>query len=465
MSVTSASGRMAATVFDGDGHLIRSEAELAASAWRAVERARSGGADQAMASVHESGGINVRFAGRELETASREGSQALRVTVYQGGRSGSATTEALDGASIDRAVDQAIAISSQLEPDADAGLADKAALAWTPETVPLFAPAGQTTADLAASAGDVETGALAAGLKGVRVLQAGAATRDMRWAMATSDDFCLTGAASSQERWCMALAEGDQGKVQDWWSTSERRQDWLKDAAGVGARAAERAFAKLGASDIATQRAPVLFDAVVAVSLVSDLARILTGDAQFRRMTCLPDAVGKTAAADHVRLSEDPFEPWGLASAASDGEGVAGTRRDVIAGGVVQGLFLDSRMGRKLGMASTGNASGFLNLTLSSALTRPEDDLEAMLRKLDRGLWVTEFLGGGVNPVTGVFSKAATGFWVEQGRVVRPVHNFTVAGQALEMWKGLAAVGADVHRGGAVRSGSLLIDSLQIAGR
>ncbi|MNU29753.1 peptidase PmbA [compost metagenome] len=109
MSVMRASDRTPAAVFDGDGHLIRSEPELAASVWRAVERARSVGADQALASVHESGGVDVRFADGAVETASRDGAQALRVTVYRGGRAGSATSEALDGASIDRAVDQATA--------------------------------------------------------------------------------------------------------------------------------------------------------------------------------------------------------------------------------------------------------------------------------------------------------------------------------------------------------------------
>jgi PmbA protein len=206
-------------------------------------------------------------------------------------------------------------------------------------------------------------------------------------------------------------------------------------------------------------------DAPVASSLVRELCGQLSGSAQFRRMTFLPDAIGQPLAAAHLTLEEDPFEPYGLASAAFDSEGVAGARRAVVRAGVVEGLFLDTRLGRKLGRPSTGNAGGLRNLTLTSSTTAAGDDLPGMLRKLGTGLWLTRFMGGGSNPATGAYSRAAAGFWVENGEVVRPVHGFTVAGNLQDLLKAIVAVGGDVHRDGAIRVGSILLPELQVAGR
>ena len=239
----------------------------------------------------------------------------------------------------------------------------------------------------------------------------------------------------------------------------------MRPAAEVGRIAAEKALGMLGAEGLSTRRAPVLLDAPVASSLVRDLCAQLSGSAQFRRMTFLPDAVGQALAAPHLTLEEDPFEPYGLASAAFDSEGVAGARRAIVRAGVVEGLFLDTRLARKLGRASTGNASGMRNLTFTSTTTEYGDDLPGMLRKLGTGLWLTRFMGGGSNPATGVYSRAAAGFWVENGQVVRPVHGFTVAGNLQDMLKAIVAVGTDVHRDGAIRVASILLPDLQIAGR
>lgn len=464
MSVTRPSGRIDPATIERDGYLLQSEADLADASARAVDRARALGAEHAVASANEDGGYKVEVANSEVETASRDGAQALTITVYEGGRTGTAVTQALDAAAVDRAVQQAIAIARQLQPDPEAGLADPDTLAWDTPSPPTFAPSGQSATDLADAALEAERGAGENGAD-VRVVQAGAASRDSRWALATSHGFCRTGSSSIQQRWCVTIAERDGVMTQDYWSSTDRRLEGLMSNADIGLRAAERTLAKLGARDLETQRANVLFDATVATSLVFDLCQALVGGAQFRRATFLPDALGKQAAASHIQLLEDPFEAFGLASAAYDGEGVATARRKVLDDGCVAGLFLGTRMGRKLGMRSTGHASGFHNLTLASNQTADDDDLPAMLRKMGRGLWLTQVLGGGVNPVTGAFSKAAIGFWIENGVVAGPVQNFTVAGSLPDMLREVVAVGADVHREGAVRTGSILIENLQIAGR
>jgi len=136
----------------------------------------------------------------------------------------------------------------------------------------------------------------------------------------------------------------------------------------------------------------------------------------------------------------------------------------VLVGGRVQGYFLSTYSARKLGMRTTGNAGGSHNLTLTSRLTQPGDDLKAMIQKLGRGLFVTELMGQGVNYVTGDYSRGASGYWVENGEIAYPVHEITIAGNLKDMFKGIEAVGADAYNYGAKTVGSILINRMKIAG-
>ncbi|MEO6363034.1 MAG: metallopeptidase TldD-related protein, partial [Caldimonas sp.] len=167
---------------------------------------------------------------------------------------------------------------------------------------------------------------------------------------------------------------------------------------------------------------------------------------------------------EHIDIREDPHVPRGKGSAPFDDEGVLTKPRDVLKAGEVQGYFLSTYSGRKLGMRTTGHAGGSQNLTLTSRLTKPGDDLPAMLNKLGRGLFVIELMGQGVNYVTGDYSRGAAGFWVEGGEIRYPVHEVTIAGNLREMFAGIAAVGADVYTSGSKTIGSVLVEKMQIAG-
>jgi PmbA protein len=166
----------------------------------------------------------------------------------------------------------------------------------------------------------------------------------------------------------------------------------------------------------------------------------------------------------HIEVHEDPHVPKGKGSAPFDDEGVATRPRDVVKGGVVQGYFLSSYSARKLGMRTTGHAGGSQNLELTSHLTAPTDNLDAMLSKLHRGLFVIELMGQGVNYVTGDYSRGAAGFWVENGRIEYPVHEVTIAGNLATMLKGIVAIGADAYTTGNKTTGSVLIERMKIAG-
>ncbi len=447
----------------GPSYLLTEEEWLRGRAREAVDLAYSMGAGHAAASASETAGLVIRARDGKFESSTREGSQILGIEVFWHGRKGKARTSSLSRSSIAMAVERAIAIARELQPDEDAGPADPDWLANGRRDVALFAPSGLGPDELGRQALSIEEAALAEGDGRVRVSDAGVSSVDFRSALAVGRGFDRSFSASMQDRWCSAIAQGADAMTQDWWSSADRRVSRLDDAAEIGSIAARRAARKRDPRPMGSRSCPVIFDAVVASSLVRECTAALTGFAQAQRATFWPDALGASVLGAHLDLIEDPFEDFGLASSPYDSEGVAPMRRHVIHGGQVEGLFLSSLYARKLGMRSTGSADGPRNLTLYSS--RPSLSLPEMFDGMVDGLWVTELLGGSVNPVTGAYSKAATGFWIEGGEVAFPVHDFTLAGHLPSMLKSIVDVASDVHRRGAVRTGSIMIEGMHVAGR
>jgi PmbA protein len=198
--------------------------------------------------------------------------------------------------------------------------------------------------------------------------------------------------------------------------------------------------------------------------LLGAFVQAVSGGALYRKSSFLLDSLGKQVFPKHIDIFEDPFVLRGKGSSPFDDEGVRVQARQVVESGRVQGYFLGSYSARKLGMKTTGNAGGSHNLTFTSRLTKPGDDLDAMLQKLGTGLFVTELMGQGVNYVTGDYSRGASGFWVEKGRIAHPVHEITIAGNMAAMLKGIEAVGADTYNYGAKTVGSILVNRMKVAG-
>lgn len=435
---------------------------LADAAGMAIDHARSLGFRDVSCTVEESAGCTVRVAGGNLDNAVRDGGYMLDVTIFDSGRKGRASSQSLRPDDIRRTTEQAVAIAAQLEPDEHEALADERWMAFESADPPLYAPSGLDAAALEERALEAEAAALNAGQTGVRVLEAGMASHDMRNLVANSRGFLRESRASLHQIWCAVIADKGNGMARDAWQDRDRRVASLLSGDTVGREATARALAKLDPRPAPTGTYPVLIDATVAASLVMEACGALGGQAQHQRTTFLPDALGQAALAGHVDLVEDPHEPFGLASHAYDDEAVAAARRTIVEAGTVTGLFLNVAYARRLGMAPTGSADGYGNLTLSS---RGEaHDRPALLRSMRDGLWLTEFLGGNVNPVTGAYSKAAAGFWVEGGIPVHPVHNLMISGNIREMLMQIVSVGDDVHRSGPVRTGSILIEAMQVTG-
>jgi PmbA protein len=232
----------------------------------------------------------------------------------------------------------------------------------------------------------------------------------------------------------------------------------------VGRYAAERALSRLKSRKIKTTECPVLFESPLAAGLLGGLVQATSGGALYRKSTFLLDSLGKKVLPKHIDMVEDPHLPRGKGSSPFDDEGVVTRKRKVIDAGRLEGYFLSTYSARKLGMKTTGNAGGSHNLTLTSRLTRKGDDLDAMIEKLGTGLLVIELMGQGVNYVTGDYSRGASGFWVEKGRIAFPVQEITIAGNLKQMLMGIEAVGADAYNYGAKTTGSLLVNRMKIAG-
>jgi PmbA protein len=218
--------------------------------------------------------------------------------------------------------------------------------------------------------------------------------------------------------------------------------------------------ARLKARKVPTEQVPVLYESGVASSLMGHFVSAVSGGSLYRKSSFLLDSLGKTVFSPIVQMSDLPMIAKVLASGAFDEEGVATQARDIVKDGVVQGYFLASYSARKLGMQTTGNAGGNHNLIMKDT----GEDFAALLKKMGRGLLVTELMGQGVNAVTGDYSRGAAGFWVEDGVVAYPVQEITIAGNLKDIFRGFAAAGTDVLKRGSKHCGSILIDHMMIAG-
>ncbi|MDX5693515.1 metallopeptidase TldD-related protein [Brenneria sp. L4-2C] len=232
----------------------------------------------------------------------------------------------------------------------------------------------------------------------------------------------------------------------------------------MGKLAANRALSRLNPRQVKTKKSPVLFDALLAKDIVGIVSTALNGISLFSQTSFLIDSLGREIFAGDISVIENPHVRASFGSAPFDGEGVKTRRRHIIRSGVVEEYFLSSYSAKKLGMKTTGNASGSHGLFVYSTLTKPEDDLASMLRKLGTGLYVTRLFGQGVNLVTGGFSRAAAGFWVENGEIQYPVEGVTVAGNLQDIYSGIAGVGADRFNTGSFECGSLLVEQMSIGG-
>jgi PmbA protein len=429
--------------------------------------ARELGASDAGVEVSEGTGLSVSVRKGEVEHVERNRDKSVGVGVYLGQRRGNASTSDFSAAALRQTVRAAYDIARFTAEDPAAGLPDADDLASAQEAardLDLFHPWAIDAAGAAEIARRAEGAAYATDPRIANTDGASVSAQQSHFWAGNSRGF-RGGYASSRHSVSVAPIAGRGREMQrDAWYTSMRDPAELAAPEAVGRYAAERALARLHARRVRTGEVPVLFEAPVATGLLGSFVQATSGGALYRKASFLPDSLGKAVLPPTVDVAENPHVRKGKASAPFDDEGVRTSARTVVAGGVVQGYFLSSYSARKLGMRTTGSAGGSHNLALTCRLTQPGDDLEAMLRKLHRGLFVTELMGQGVNMVTGDYSRGASGYWVEGGRIVHPVEEITIAGNLREMLRGIVAIGADVYTAGARSTGSILVGQMKLAG-
>ena len=430
----------------------------------ALAHARKLGATDAGAEASEGCGLSVSVRKGELENVERNRDKSLGVTVYVGNRRGNASTSDFSEAAIAQTVQAAYDIARFTAEDPVSGLPDEEDIAQKHPELDLFHPWDLSSEKAAELALACEAAAFATDKRITNSEGAGVSAQQSHFFSAHTHGF-RGGYASSRHSISVAPIAGKGADMQrDAWYSSMRRAEELATPEAVGRYAAERALSRLKSRKIKTTECPVLFESPLAAGLLGGLVQATSGGALYRRSSFLLDSLGKQVLPKHVSVLEDPHVRGGKGSAPFDDEGVVTRKRKVVDGGRLEGYFLSTYSARKLGMKTTGNAGGSHNLTLSSRLTQPGDDLHEMLRKLGTGLFVIELMGQGVNYVTGDYSRGASGFWVENGQIAYPVQEITIAGNLKDMLMGIEAVGADAYNYGAKTTGSLLVNRMKVAG-
>lgn len=419
------------------------------------------GASMAETSVGHANGISITVRNGEVETVEHHRDKSLSTTVYFGHRIGNSSTTDFAEQAIQQSVASACSIAKFTEEDECNGLAERDLLATEFLDLDLlhpWQPQKETAIELAA---ECEHAAIS---QDPRISNTEGATISCYQGVdlyANSNGFSGFSRGSEHSIGCTVIAGQSDAMQRDYWYDCAR--DWadLQTPKHIGSMAGQRTIRRLGAQKARTGEYPIILEASVAASMLSHLVNAISGPSLYRKASFLLDHLDKQIFPESIRIHEQPHLPKSIGAANFDSEGVATNARDIVADGILRGYVLGSYSARKLGTRTTGNAGGVHNLEIQAT---SNDGLEGLIRQMGRGLVIGELIGHGVNTVTGDYSRGAFGFWVENGEIQYPVQEFTIAGNLTRMFLDIAAVGADTDVRGNLRSGSILIEKMTVAG-
>lgn len=435
-------------------------ADLSELAARTLHIAQQKGASAAEVDVSESIGQNVQIRLQDIEQIEHQQDKSLDITVYVGQRKGRASTADFSPRAIEDTVQAALNIARYTAEDAFSGLADADLMAKHVADLDKYHQWDLSTEQAIDLAKQCEKSALDFDPCVQNSEGAGIQTSHFQYVYGNTHGFLQHQHGTRHSLSCSVVASDSKGMERDYWYDISCDAAQLDTPQQIGQTAAQRTVARLGAKPIATGSYPVIFDRMVAGSLIGHIVGGLSGGALYRENSFLLNSLGKQILPDFVDLREEPHIPRTLGSTYFDSEGVATQARFVIEKGVVQGYFLGSYSARKLGMKSTGNAGGAHNLHLSHTHESQAD----LLREMGTGLLITEFLGQGVNMLTGDYSRGAAGFWVENGVIAHPVNEITVAGNLRDMLLNIRGIANDSLRRASSKIGSIYVGNMTVAG-
>lgn len=427
---------------------------------KVLSLAKSLGADGAEVAMSRQSGLSVNTRLGEVENVEYTNDGALGLTVYKDGRKGSASTADLSESALSQAVEAAVNIAKYTSVDDCSGLADKETLLFNDIDLDLYHPEALTTEQAIELAKTCEDTAMSADK---RITNSDGAT------LASFEGFKVYGNSHGQivgypssrhSLSCVVIAQDNDEMQRDYAYSVNRQFNELMTPEAIGKKAASEVISRLNAQKLSTRKVPVMFRADIANTIWGHYIAAISGGNLYRKSSFLLDALGQQVFPEFVGIVERPHLKKALASGAFDSEGVKTVDRSIITKGNLDTYLLTSYSARKLGLQTTGHAGGIHNWLVSAN----GGNFEAMLKKLGTGLLVTELMGQGVNVVNGDYSRGAAGFWVENGIIAYPVSEITIAGNLQDMFKGIVAVGDDIDMHGSIRTGSIIIDEIQVAG-
>jgi PmbA protein len=418
------------------------------------------GVDQAEVAASHDIGLTVTARLGDVESIEYTNDRGIGITVYKDHRKGSASTSDFSVAALREVVSKACTFATLTAADKNSGLADAELMASDPADLELAHEWNLEADEAIKIAIECEDAGRAFDKRITNSEGATVGTSSGVRVYGNTHGFISSYPKTSHSLSCVVVGEEDGNMERDYWYTAARDAAQLESPEAVGTEAAKRTVERLGGRKIKTGTAPVLFAPEVARGFIGHAIGAIAGGAQYRRSSFLLDAAGEQIFPEFLQIQERPHIPGAMASAAYDAEGVATANRDIVADGVLQGYILSSYSARRLGLTTTGNAGGTHNLLV------PGDtgDLKSMLADMGTGLLVHELIGQGVNGVTGDYSRGAVGFWIENGEVAYPVHEVTIAGNLKDLYRKIVSIGGDQDMRGGIRCGSILIESMKIAG-
>jgi len=437
-----------------------------------VERARKAGATAADAIARDGNEFSTLVRLGEVETLKESGARALGLRVFVGRHAAATHTSDFSPEGIERLVSGAIELAQATSEDPDGGL---------PESTEL----GSLEQDLDLYYDDVYSLSTSDRIDYARRAEAAAMSVDPR---ITNSDGASFDAATGykvlanslgfvgeyRRSYCpvsavpIAHAEGS-AMQRDYWYSTARTLQKLESPESVGRKAAERTLRRLGARKVATQKVPVIFDPMVSRGLIDHIFDAVNGDAIYRHASYLAGKLGQQVAGENITITDDGTMVGGFGSSPFDGEGVPTRRTVVIERGVLKSYLLNTYTARKLDLLTTGNAARGLtgNPGIGSGNFYLEPGIRSgqeIIRDVRSGLYVTEFLGFGVNLVTGDFSRGASGLWIENGEFAFPVEEITVAGNLNDMFRNVSEIGNDLEFRSSIAAPTIRIDGMTVAG-
>lgn len=428
---------------------------------KVLSMAKNQGATQAevVSGLDQGYSVDVRLSEVDKVEFSRD--KNIGLTVYFGQSKGSASTSDTSDESLQQIVKAACDIAKVSAKDPCFGLADASLIAHNHPELDLYHPWDLSPDGAIQLAIECESKAMSVDKRITNSEGASVASYQFCRGFATSHGFNGLVQSSRHTVSCILIANDDKGMQRDYDYTTARVPELLISLDDLAKKAAEKTLARLNAQKIKTQTIPVLFSSEVSSTLISTFLSAISGGNLYRKNSFLLDSIGQQLFPSFMTIHEQPHLKQALGSCPYDGDGLLTRNNVIVEGGQLMQYVLDTYSARRLKLQSTANSGGVHNLTVDGT----GQDFNQLVKTMDKGIIVTDLMGQGINITTGDYSRGASGFWVENGEIQYPIEEFTVAGNLKDIFQRIVAVGNDWDVRKASRCGSILIESMMVAGQ